>query len=320
MDEIAGIALPFFGLIALGYGAGRWRKTPAEGLAWLNLFVFYFALPAWFFQLIVESGATFDLPWSFVTITIFGTYCTFAIAFSIAALANRGNLPVSTIQGLVGSYANGGYLGPALTVAALGSAAAVPTALIFSVENAMFALLVPLMMALGGTDRTDFGAVLAKAVRKALLHPFIVAVAAGFLVSAARIDIPEPIDALLALLRSAAVPCALFAIGVGLTYRRPRGLTPDVPALVAIKLLVHPLIVYLLLGWIGRFEEVWVYSAVLMAALPPAANVFVLARQYKVYADEASTAIPIGMAASALTVTGVLWLILSGRLPIDPFH
>ena len=93
MNEIAGIALPFFGLIALGYAAGRWRKVPAEGLAWINVFVFYFALPALFFQLIADTGASAaEVPWSFVIITVFGTYCTFAIAFSIAALANRGNV------------------------------------------------------------------------------------------------------------------------------------------------------------------------------------------------------------------------------------
>jgi malonate transporter len=320
MSEIAAIALPFFGLIALGYVTGRWRKVPAEGLAWINLFVFYFALPAWFFQLVAVEARSLYIPWSFVTITVFGTYCTFAIAFSIAALANRGNVPVSTIQGLVGAYSNSGYMGPGLTVAALGSAAAVPTALIFSVECAMFCLLVPLMMVLGGTDRTSLGAVLGKATRSVLLHPFILATAAGFAVALTGLGLPEPIDALLTLLRSAAVPCTLFAVGVGLAYRRPRSLSADVPALVAIKLLIHPLIVYLLLGWIGRFEEVWIYTAVLMAALPPAANVFVFARQYKVYADEASAAILVGTAVSFLTVTGALWLILAGRLPIDPFH
>jgi malonate transporter len=320
MDEIAGIALPFFGLIALGYGLGRWRKVPADGLSWINLFVFYLALPAWFFQLVAEAGIPGAIPWSFVTITVFGTYCTFAIAFSIAALANRGNVPISTIQGLVGSCANSGYMGPGLTIVAIGSAAAVPTALIFSVETAMFCLLVPLMMALGGTERTSLVAVLGKAARSVLLHPFILATVAGFVVAASEVDIPQPVDALLTLLRSAAVPCALFALGVGLTYRRSRGLTADVPALVAIKLLIHPLIVYLLLGWIGRFDEVWVYTAVLLAALPPAANVVVLARKYRVYADEASAAILVGTVASVLTVTAVLWLILSGRLPIDPFH
>lgn len=319
MNDIATIALPFFGLIAIGYAAGRWRKTLAEGLTWLNVFVFYVALPALFFKLVGETPPA-AINWSFVLITVFGAYCTFAIAFSIAALANRGNVPVSTIQGLVGSYANTGYMGPGLTIAALGPTAAVPTALIFSFESAMLFALVPLMMALGGTDRADLGSVLARSVRSVLRHPFIIAIAAGFILAATGLRLPQPIDAFVTMLGSAAVPCALFALGVGLAYRRPKTMSADVPALVAIKLLVHPLIVYMLLGWVGRFDEVWVYTAVLMAALPPAANVFVLARQYKVYVDEASAAVLIGTAASVFTVTGVLWLILSGRLPIDPFH
>lgn len=320
MNEIVGIALPFFGLIALGYAAGRWRKMPAEGLAWLNLFIFYFALPAFFFQAVAEAAVPADVPWSCVLITAFGTYCTFAIAFSVAALANRGNLPVSTIQGLVGSYANSGYMAPGLAIAALGAQAIVPTALIFAVEAAMFAFLVPLMMVLGTTDRTDFRTVLAKAFRNAALHPFVLAIAAGFAVAAIGLDLPAPVDAFFTLLGSAAVPGALFALGLGLTHRRARTMTADIPGLVAIKLLVHPLIVYLLLGWIGRFDDVWVYTAVLMAALPPAANVFVFARQYRIYTEEASAAILIGTAASVVTVTAVLWLIVSGRLPIDPFH
>ena len=108
---------------------------PADGLSWINLFVFYLALPAWFFQLVAEAGNPGAIPWSFVTITVFGTYCTFAIAFSIAALANRGNVPISTIQGLVGSCANSGYMGPGLAIAAFGPEATVPVALIFCFEN-----------------------------------------------------------------------------------------------------------------------------------------------------------------------------------------
>ena len=99
MSDIVTITLPFFGLIALGYGAGHWRKTPVEGLAWLNFFVFYLALPALFFQLIAETPIVKLTSWSFVLTTIFGTYCAFAIAFSIAALTNRGNVPAGHNSG-----------------------------------------------------------------------------------------------------------------------------------------------------------------------------------------------------------------------------
>jgi hypothetical protein len=320
MSEIVTITLPFFGLIALGYGAGQWRKTPVEGLAWLNFFVFYLALPALFFQLIAETPIVKLTSWSFVLTTIFGTYCAFAIAFSIAALTNRGNVPAATIQGLVGSYSNSGYMAPGLTLAAFGTAAAVPTALVFSFESAMLFTLVPLMMALGRADRADSRALLASVARSIFLNPIIIAIIAGFGASATGIRPPAAIDALLSLLRAAAAPCALFALGVGLGVRPQKRVSLDVPVLVAIKLFVHPTIVYLMLSWIGGFDRIWVYTAVLMAALPPAVNVFVLARRYDVYVEQASTAILLGTMVSIVTVTVILSLILTGNLPVDPFH
>jgi malonate transporter len=59
---------------------------------------------------------------------------------------------------------------------------------------------------------------------------------------------------------------------------------------------------------------------VLMAALPPAANVFVLARQYRTYVELASTGILLATFLSIFTVALFLSLILTGTLPIDPFH
>ena len=64
------------------------------------------------------------------------------------------------------------------------------------------------------------------------------------------------------------------------------------PVLLVVKLVVHPLIVYLLLSWIGGFDRIWVYAAVLMAALPPAANVLALAQKYESYRDQSVTGDP----------------------------
>jgi len=315
MSDIVSILLPFFGLIGLGYGAGKWRKTPAEGLAWLNFFVFYLALPALFFRLVAETPFEQLTNWSFILTTTFGTYCTFAIAFSIAALINGGNVPVSTIQGLVGAYSNSGFMAPGLTLAAFGSAAAVPTALIYSFENAMLFALVPMMMALGSTERSDAKALMMRVGRSIFFHPFIVAFIAGFAVAASGIHLPQAFDSLLRLLGSAAAPCALFALGVGLGLRTPTRIGVELPILVGIKLILHPTIVYLLLSWIGGFDPIWVYTAVLMAALPPAANVFVLARQYRTCVEFASTGILLATFLSVFTVSVVLSLVLTGTLP-----
>ena len=320
MSEIATIILPFLGLIASGFAAGKWLRLSPQGVSGLNLFVYYFALPAWFFQLLAQTPFASLANWSFVVTTTFATYCTFAIAFSFGALVNRGNVPEATIEGLVGSYANIGYMAPALTVVAFGPGAAAPTALIFSFDTALLFALVPLMMALGGTARTNGTSVARAIARRVFLHPFILATIAGLAFALIGLPIPGPIDAVFSFLRSAAAPVALFAVGAGLAQRSPGRVTLEMPALLVVKLVVHPLIVYLLLSWIGGFDHVWVYAAVLMAALPPAANVLALAQRYATYEDRATAGVYYGTAASMVTVTITLVLLLTDALPIDPFH
>ena len=92
------------------------------------------------------------------------------------------------------------------------------------------------------------------------------------------------------------------------------------PVLIGVKLVVHPLIVYLLLSWIGGFDPAWTGSAILMAALPPAARVLVLARKYGAYRERASAAIILGTIASVATLTVVLTLVVLDLLPPDPLH
>ncbi|HZD61917.1 MAG TPA: hypothetical protein VE200_03895 [Xanthobacteraceae bacterium] len=55
-----------------------------------------------------------------------------------------------------------------------------------------------------------------------------------------------------------------------------RTITPELPILLLIKLILHPLIVWTLFSAIGGFDRIWVFTAVLMAALPPALNVFIM--------------------------------------------
>jgi len=320
MSGIVTIGLPFFGLILLGYGIGRWRKIPAEGIAALNVFVFYVALPVLFFRLVAGTPFGAMAHWSFVVTTTFSTYCAFAIAFSFGALVNRGNIPEATIEGLIGSNANIAYLAPGLLLAAFGARAGAPMALVFAFDTAMLAVLVPLMMTLGGTDRMKGSEMTRTIVRNVFRHPLVIATLAGLVVSFVGVGTPEPIAGMLDFIGSAAAPAALFMVGITLALRPIDRVQADLPVLIAIKLIVHPLIVYLLLSWIGGFDRVWVNAAILMAALPPAAGVLIFARQYHASVARASAAIVIGTAASLVTLTVALVLLLNDLLPIDPFR
>ncbi len=77
---------------------------------------------------------------------------------------------------------------------------------------------------------------------------------------------------------------------------------------------------YLSLSAAGNFDHVWVQTAVLLAALPTATNVFVIGQQYDVWQERASATLLITTLFSVvLTVSTLLYLMRSGTLPGDLF-
>ena len=64
---------PFFGLIGLGFLCGRLSRQPAAGLAWMQFFLIYVALPCLFFALIADKPLNELANWPFILAT---TLCT----------------------------------------------------------------------------------------------------------------------------------------------------------------------------------------------------------------------------------------------------
>jgi malonate transporter len=320
MAQVLSLALPFFGLILLGFASGRFVRLPESGLAWLNYFIIYIALPPLFFQLVSRTPFEQLANGRFILVTTLSTAVTFYLAIGVGLWLRRGNLPEATIAGIVGGYANVGYMGPGLTMAALGSAAAVPTALIFTFDSTFFFAAVPLLMALSGVGRESGLRMALNVLRRVFTHPFIVATILGVFFAALQVRPPAAIDKILDYLANAAAPCALFTLGVTVALRPLVSVPHEIPILVIIKLILHPLIAWVLLSAVGGFEPVWVYTAVLMAALPPALNAYVMARQYEVYVAQSSAGILVGTLASIVTVTALLYMIQHGMIEADLFH
>jgi malonate transporter len=319
MMDVAGLAVPFFALILLGFVAGRiWRRDEGA-LVWLNSFVIYFALPALFFQLISRTPIEELANGSFVFATSLATYTAFALSFGFAVILNRGNIAEATVQGMVGGYGNVGYMGPPLALLAIGEEAAAPAALVFCFDVALVFTLAPLMMAISGTGKQSFARALLNIPAKVLLHPFIVATLLGVAAAFFEFRPPDPLNRLLDGLAGASAPCALFALGVTVASRPLRRAPVELPVLLLMKLAVHPLLALVILSFIGGFDPVWVQTAVLMASLPPAATIYLIATQFGTYVLRASTAILVGTVASIFTVTGVLYLITHDLLPLGLF-
>ena len=319
MVDIIGLVLPFFGLIFIGYCAAKLRPHPAEALAWLNTFIVYISLPSLFFKLVAKTPIEQLTRIDFIFANVAATYTVFLLVFAIGFFLRKASVADSTIQSLAGAYGNIGYMGPGLALLALGEKAAVPVALIFCFENMLHFSVTPALMALSGRGQGTTRHIVLDVLRKIVFHPFILATFIGFLAAATGFQAPVPLQRLIDMLAQAAAPCALFAMGVTLALRPLKRVPAEIVYIVPIKLLLLPLIMYVYLSLAGNFDPIWVYSAVLLASLPTATNVFVLGQQYDTWQERASATILITTVLSVLTVSLTLYLIRSGALAPDLF-
>lgn len=315
MLEVVNLALPFFGLIFIGFVCGKIKKIPDTALAWMNFFIVYVTLPALFFRILSLTPLEQLARVEFVVATTLSTFWAFAIAFAIGMALRKANVAESTIAGLAGSYGNIGYMGPGLALATLGPQAAGPVALIFCFDTLLLFSLVPFLMALSGPQKTSFGATAMKVVRDITTHPLVISTAAGIAAAAIHFEPPVSIDRLLQFLQNASAPCALFTLGVTVALRPLKKIPWEVPFLVVVKLMLHPVIIFIMLSLFGPFDQTWIFAAMLMASLPPALNVFVFARQYDTWVEQASSAVLVGTLISVVTLTSVMWLVKTDNLP-----
>lgn len=319
MADITGLVLPFFGLILIGYVVARWKKMPADALGWLNIFIIYVSLPSLFFKLISKTPIEQLTRFDFILADVGTTYMVFGVIFAIGWLGRDVSIPEATVQGLAAAYGNIGYMGPGLALLAFGERAAVPVALIFCFENMLHFIVAPALISLGGSEKRPAIEVGRDIVLRIVLHPFIVATAIGFVAAALHVQPPVPLQRLIDYLAQAAAPCALFAMGVTLALRPVKRIPAEIVYIVPAKLVLLPTLMYLSLSAAGNYDHVWIQTAVLLAALPTATNVFVIGQQYDVWQERASATVLITTLFSVLTVSGLLYLMRSGTLPGDLF-
>src|SRR4249919_1204939 len=316
MIDVLNLALPYFGLIFIGFACGKLKQIPDTALAWMNFFIVYVALPALFYRILAQTPLEQLAQLDFIFATTLATFWAFAVSFAIGMMIRRGNIGESTIAGLAGGYGNIGYMGPGLALATLGAQAAVPVALIFCFDTLLLFSVVPFLMAFANPQQKSIGAIAFDVAKRIVTHPLVIATAVGVGSAAIRFQPPVALDRLLQFLQNAAAPCALFTLGVTVALRPLKKVPWEVPVLVLVKLVVHPLLALLLLTAFGPFDPDWVKTAVLMAALPPALNVFVLGRQYEAWVEPASGSVLLGTLVSVATLTTLMWLVQHGALSL----
>lgn len=308
MQAVFDVALPVFALILSGYAAGRLRLLGPASSEALNLFVYWFALPALLFMAMFKAPSAALLDRTFLFYFLVPTIPVLAILLAGNRLWQR--LPPGdvTAQAVTAVYGNVGYMGVPL-VAMLYGPAGVPSAIAAMILSGavMFGIGVAAMELSAQASKGVVGAVWG-AGKVLVRNPTLMAPLAGALLAGFGLPLPTMLRNYGDLMAQAASPCALFALGLFLNGQSLAGDRAPITWLVILKLGILPGATAVLIALSDAWDAMPAQIALLLNCLPTGAGAFVLARLYDRQVAPTSGAILVSTVLSILPVAGLVAL------------
>jgi malonate transporter len=305
MDTTINIVLPVFGLVICGYIVGHTKILTEEGVSGLTNFVFYVAIPVLMFRSVLNSESPGLQDMGIIFAYFGGCYLTFLFALFFGKTVFNLPLEQLAIFGMGSMYGNTVMLGLPLVYAIYGESGLIPILLIVGFHNPLLITLTAVVVEMGRGEENGWGNIVLSSFKTLTMNPVVIAISLAIAWRTIGIPMLPPVDRFAELLGTAAAPCALFALGASLTNYKIAGNISESISIVVMKLVLHPLLVWVLAIHVFSLEPRWAAIATITAALPTGANVFIYSRGYGIYVARATSATLISTGISIFSV-GVL--------------
>jgi malonate transporter len=303
------VVLPIFALIFLGFGCRRGGVLGPHATTELNRFVVYLALPALLFDIIAHSRwATLDQP-AFAAVFTLSTFIVFALTVLLRLRGARHLADVS-IDGLNAGYGNTGFIGFPLSLIVFGRGMLGLTTVAAIVTVCLLFAVAIVLIEIGLQTEARPAHLLLKVGRSLIRNPLLVAPVLGAAWAATGLPIPTSAETFFRLLGDAASPCALVALGLFLGERRTgvaaAGGVSGSLLLVGLKLILQPVLAWVLATQVFRLAPSLTHLVVVLAALPTGTGPFMLAEFYGREATITARSILLSTIGSLVTVSAYL--------------
>jgi malonate transporter len=303
--RIADLILPVFAVIVSGWIAGYTGYLSRTLSDVLIHFAYNIAMPALLIVTIAQEPGHSLINWRFLLAFGGGSLLCFILVFGIMSIHVSRSLASRTMHGMAASMTNTGFVALPVLQAIYGQRAVLPAAIatVF-VAVVMFPAAV-ILLELGQRDARASRTTPMVTVKHIVLSPMVISTLIGMLWSVLDLRMPGPVTAYFGILADALTPCALFAIGLGLSIDGLHANIGRASLLLAVKLIIMPLIVYGLSVSLG-LDPLYTIAAVICAAVPTAKTVYILAGEYR--CEEMMVASTVSMTTLASVISLVVWL------------
>ncbi|GGK57861.1 AEC family transporter [Amphritea balenae] len=305
MQLLFDIVIPVFLLMVLGWGCRRYGLLEEHSAGSLNSYVFYIAVPALMFLSTASVDIDSVLRWDFIAVYLGGSCLAVVLSFLCWRRLNLEQPLDWTVIALNSAWANTVYMGVPIFYFMFGDRGTLPVVISTLASNLVFILILALMSEIQNSEAGIWQKLKKLLVQALLKNPIMMAPILGMLVSISGLNLPAVILTPLDMLAPSAAPVALFALGMSLYGLEVKRAGFDLAWLSLVKLILHPLVTYLLALAVG-LDPFWAASAVLLASLPTGAMVFVLAQQYQTRVTLTSATIMVTTLLSIVTLAVIL--------------
>ena len=302
------LAAPLFVLVFVGYGLAQWGNWPKAVSDALSRFVFSVALPALLFRMMSDLSRLPPVDVRLLLAFFGSCFIVFLIGRLVAWRAFRLDGTAQSVFALGGVFSNNVLLGLPLAKTTLGDAALPSVALVLVFNALTLWTLVTVSVEWsrhGAFSVAGFG----KTARSVLTNPIVASILSGTLFGLTGLPLPAPVATPLEMIGQAAAPLALIALGMSLAEYGLRAGWQQSAAIVALKLLLQPLVVWALAILLG-LPEMETRVVVLLGSIAVGANVYLMSKQFRTLEGPVASSIVLSTAVSSLTAP--LFLTLTG--------
>jgi predicted permease len=303
---------PVFGIMVLGFAAVKARILEEPGVKGLVVFVFNFAIPLLLFRSLATTELPEDIRWSFILSFYGGSVTCYTVGMAMGRTLFRRTLDHQAIFGMSAGFSNTVLLGIPIILTAYGPEATLPIFLLIGFHGPTLMPLTTALIQVGRGSEITAGQQVQTVALELVRNPIIMGLLAGLLANLAGVRLPDGLDRAVDLLGSSAVPCALFAMGASLAGYPLFGDVAPAVLLAGVKLLLHPLLVWILAVPVFGLDGIWVPVAVTMAAMPSGVNAYLFGARYDAAPGVAARTILLSTVLSVGTLSVILLLFHGG--------
>ena len=218
MHEILLIVAPVAGLVLLGFVAAKLNYLPEAAIAGLPAIAFKVTMPALIFRAFLSVDELRSAPEAMIYVYV-GTVAIIWVLVSLltVALLRRPAADAAPIS-MATCFSNSVMLGLPLSLSAFGPQSTIPAAIIIAIDTPLMWLVAvtQIELALPGGRRFSLAA-LRPVIIRLFTNPIILATLAGVSGRLAELELSRAPERFIDLLAGAAVPVALFAMGMTLS-------------------------------------------------------------------------------------------------------